>query len=598
MKILNCFRHGPRQRGAILPLAVAAMLGIVGMTGVAIDVGFIIWKKRQLHAAVDAAALAGAQDLLTKDQDYIREHIVRNYAARTGAVFGGQGGGGEKITGTDRWYNDLLNTPNVEVSRAEVDFKDLKKSQVGLNPGEKSNANALRVTQTAKITPFFMSLFGIPPITISARSAASAGGGAGAPPINLMIVLDGTGSMRTTPTGSTCGTKIQCAMAGARAMLRNLTSAGNTAGLAVFPPVTSVGKAKQTSCPSNDFSPGNPRDNYNCPYSALFGMGNPDRWRDTALNDSFSVLVPPQSSSVYASSRGVLNTNSTLAIALNETNCGIETPICSKGGSFYHTYFAQAIRQAQQELMSISAGNGQKNFMVILSDGDANADRGHISPLIEVKTRFTGSVFGLDKKGKKTSGDTLEVTNHSGRALAIGQTIKGVGLASDVTIIAMNNATKCGDGNDKCNGTGQNGWYEISKSYNLGPVSMTVEDTSWPEEKNQCQQAVKDANAAKAAGTEIYVIGYGVESGGCSKDDTDLDPVSRSVITACETLRWMSGKKDAISTYDASAPNYYATNDTCPSTPNGTNPDLSKVFADIAEGITNVGSRTIPDDAW
>ena len=127
---------------------------------------------------------------------------------------------------------------------------------------------------------------------------------------------------------------------------------------------------------------------------------------------------------------------------------------------------------------------------------------------------------------------------------------------------------------------------------------MTVQDESWPEEKNQCQQAVAAANAAKIEKTEIYIIGYGVESGGCSKDDTNLNPVNRSAITACETLRWMSGKDAGNSTYDASAPNYYATNDTCPSTPNGTNPDLSKVFADIAEGITNVGSRTIPDDAW
>lgn len=49
-----------KQRGAILPLATIAMVVLFGFLALAIDVGFLMWRKSQYQTALDAAALSAA----------------------------------------------------------------------------------------------------------------------------------------------------------------------------------------------------------------------------------------------------------------------------------------------------------------------------------------------------------------------------------------------------------------------------------------------------------------------------------------------------------------------------------------------------------
>ena len=56
-------RNTRAERGQILPIAALAMVALLGITAFAVDVGYAYYAKRQLQSAVDAAALAGAQDL-------------------------------------------------------------------------------------------------------------------------------------------------------------------------------------------------------------------------------------------------------------------------------------------------------------------------------------------------------------------------------------------------------------------------------------------------------------------------------------------------------------------------------------------------------
>ena len=109
------------------------------------------------------------------------------------------------------------------------------------------------------------------------------------------------------------------------------------------------------------------------------------------------------------------------------------------------------------------------------------------------------------------------------------------------------------------------------------------------------------ANEAKAAGTQIYVLSYGAStSSGCDTDASTLSPLSlRSIRTRpCNTLQWIAGDKNTDTNTRPNAANkfFYSTSNTCAS-PNGYG-DINTLFEEIAEGITNVGSRTIPDDAW
>jgi uncharacterized membrane protein len=56
-------RKARGERGQILPIVAVALVGLLGICAFSIDVGYAYFAKRQLQAATDAAALAGAQDL-------------------------------------------------------------------------------------------------------------------------------------------------------------------------------------------------------------------------------------------------------------------------------------------------------------------------------------------------------------------------------------------------------------------------------------------------------------------------------------------------------------------------------------------------------
>jgi Flp pilus assembly protein TadG len=55
---------------------------------------------------------------------------------------------------------------------------------------------------------------------------------------------------------------------------------------------------------------------------------------------------------------------------------------------------------------------------------------------------------------------------------------------------------------------------------------------TYPSANDQCQQAIDVASAAKAAGTIIYTVGYGVAKGGCSTD--------AGAVSACSALEQIS----------------------------------------------------------
>src|ERR1700757_1393868 len=62
--IVTCVNRGLRdQRGQALPWVATMMVMLLGFAGLSIDVGHIFYCYRELQAATDAAALAGAEDL-------------------------------------------------------------------------------------------------------------------------------------------------------------------------------------------------------------------------------------------------------------------------------------------------------------------------------------------------------------------------------------------------------------------------------------------------------------------------------------------------------------------------------------------------------
>jgi hypothetical protein len=152
------------------------MIVILGIMGLAIDVGYYRYVARELQTAADAAALAGAMDITYNDQ-----------------VAAGQAASGENGFSTT--------TPNVTVRiNCATGCQGPITNSPYSAPGYPTYVQAI-VTQ-ANQPQFFSKIFGLHPLTLSA-SAVAAGG------INCIYALDtasgGAISLTLAAIDSTCG---------------------------------------------------------------------------------------------------------------------------------------------------------------------------------------------------------------------------------------------------------------------------------------------------------------------------------------------------------------------------------------------------------
>src|SRR5438105_7261401 len=69
------------QRGQVLPIFLFCLVALMGISALVVDAGYWYREKRQLQAAVDASALAGAQGLPDKDAAV---DLATNYASKNG----------------------------------------------------------------------------------------------------------------------------------------------------------------------------------------------------------------------------------------------------------------------------------------------------------------------------------------------------------------------------------------------------------------------------------------------------------------------------------------------------------------------------------
>jgi hypothetical protein len=305
-------RRARGERGQILPIVVLALLALLGVSAFAIDVGFAYYGKRQLQAATDAAALAGAQDLpnVTLAEQTARDYAEDNMPKNLG----------------DHDFTYETKCTNTSVIAA------------GCSPSV--NPNALVVSGTAKTDAWFARIFGIDHFNVSAH--ASACSPCSSTPVDIVIAIDRTGSMCTPKgPGGECD-DLDNAKDGVRTMLGMLQPPNAEVGMVAFPPVEST-TSDPCSAPFN--SPGNP---------GFDGYDSPDRGyvTDTIGGD-------------YKLPDGLLNDKSGLYL---HTADGPQTS-CIQAGGF--TSYSEALRQANAEL----AAHGRPNvpdYIVFLTDGEAN----------------------------------------------------------------------------------------------------------------------------------------------------------------------------------------------------------------------------------
>jgi Putative Flp pilus-assembly TadE/G-like/von Willebrand factor type A domain len=276
-------------------LAIGMLVVLIGFSALAVDVGRAYFAKRQLQASADAAALAGAQ-------------VLPDISAATNLA---------------QQYGPAGDNPPQEVQDVQTGITtECLPSAIGCDP-----ANAVVVTESGQVPTIFAKLFGIDNFTVHAEATACSP--CGQKPLDVMLVLDRTGSMCTTSTGApdpAC-TDLNNARNGMKTFLSLMDPEQDHVGLAVLPPATSVADR----CGASEDSS---YDSTASPYVVV------------PLSDDYMV-------------DGSLNTTSDLVSTIN----------CIQAGG--RTSYATAIDDAQAELVADGRPGVQK-VIVFLSDGAAN----------------------------------------------------------------------------------------------------------------------------------------------------------------------------------------------------------------------------------
>jgi hypothetical protein len=179
------------------------------------------------------------------------------------------------------------------------------------------------------VPTIFAKVLGIDHFTIRAKATACMP--CSSKPLDIMLVLDRTGSMCQFSNGTNdpACTDLANAKAGLLEFVQYMDPAIHKIGFTVFPPRTSSGSSCATPASSN-------------------------------YNSTSAVYNIVQLSTNYKNADGSLNTSSNLVSRIN----------CQTGGGT--TAYANAIEQAQAELVSSRGRPGVQKVIVMFSDGAAN----------------------------------------------------------------------------------------------------------------------------------------------------------------------------------------------------------------------------------
>ena len=308
------------RRGATAAIFALALVPIIGMMGFAIDVGNAIRVQHTLQAATDAAALAGAKSISNNTNDVAAKATEYSSAAGKRNVI-----------------------PGIAVS-ANVTLMCF--NSTGASCAGVSSANGLVVVQTATVPTYFAKIFGINSFPVSATATAGAAGSKPVP-LNVMILLDASGSMNQTDPNCGGVTKLKCALSGVQNLLGILAPSVDQVGLMVFPAISSSTLGAATDCSAGT---------------------NPTAVAYSASNRTYQIVAPVMDYRGSDTATGLASGTTLVNAVGGGTSCAGIQPI-----SGMDTFFADAIWQAQTTLVSTDQTSTVQNVIVLLSDGDSNS---------------------------------------------------------------------------------------------------------------------------------------------------------------------------------------------------------------------------------
>jgi hypothetical protein len=311
------------QSGAVAMIVGVSIAALVGVSTLTVDLANVINAQRTLQASSNAAALAAAQDIGSAT-------VNPNVTAST--------------------YSSVAGNKNA-MANLTVTLTSVLKcfTSTGVTCAGSPPYNGIVVNQRATVSTYYGAVLGIGPVNISATATAGARGGK-SQPVDVMIIVDTTQSMNSSDSSCSISgaTRLDCALAGVRALLTGFWPTVDQAGLMVFPGLTSATVSKSYDC-SNTAPTVVAYNSSPAPVYQVIPLVADYRTSNTALS---------------------LNTASNIVKAARGGASGCTQGISAVGGK--GTFYADAIKAAQTTLAATGRPNVQQ-AIVLLSDGDANA---------------------------------------------------------------------------------------------------------------------------------------------------------------------------------------------------------------------------------
>ena len=364
------YRFLKETSGQSMYIMVLAMSSMIGLSGIAVDLGHGYYASQQLQASTNMAAIAAAAVM------------PNTTTAASNAAAYGSGSGDRNATG-------LLT--NVTTTATFLCLSTLANATTGGTPciastgSTSGNFNAVRVIQKANAKTWFGGMFGLANFSLTSVSTAAMAGGSNTP-YNIAVILDTTASMASSDSGTQCsGSRISCALGGVQSLLQltfpcasgaactaisgtqRVQNPVDSVALFVFPPVTTATMSKDYVCKTSN------------PTTIPYTFTNVTTGSNQNLNlpSTATYEVIPFSSNYKASDTATsLASASYIVIAAGDSGVSGCSGIQAPGGE--GTYYAQVIYQAQAALVAqqttlASAGVQSKNMLIIVSDGDSTA---------------------------------------------------------------------------------------------------------------------------------------------------------------------------------------------------------------------------------
>jgi Putative Flp pilus-assembly TadE/G-like len=301
---------------------VIALIALLGTAALVMDVGFAWYAKRQVQASADAAALAGAQalpDVATATS------LANQYAS--------------------------LNTPdNLNNVNITVTTRCSANAGTWCGPTDTFQANTIAVTETAKTPTWFANVLGFDHFDV--KGVATACQPCSSAPVDIMLVVDRTGSMCSpTGPGGVC-TDLDNAKEGVQTLLGMMDPNIDTVGLVALPPYND--NTTNAVCSNHAAST---KFNIN---GRTISPANYDQADLVYLND-------PLGSDFKTSASSPLNPASNLVQHMQVDTSGVHNCIQSFGSTSYD----EAIKAGQAELVK-DGRPGVPKVLVFMTDGEAN----------------------------------------------------------------------------------------------------------------------------------------------------------------------------------------------------------------------------------